>query len=44
MPTAVGAGTLAALNRPVDDRIVQIEVNLERGRWLLHDLDPTFVV
>ena len=40
----VGAGTLAALNRPVDDRIVQIEVNLERGRWLLHDLDPTFVV
>ena len=40
----VGAGTLAALNRPVDDRIAQIEVNLERGRWLLHDLDPTFVV
>ena len=41
---SVGAGTLAALNRPVGDRIVQIEVNLERGRWLLHDLDPTFVV
>ena len=41
---AVGARTLAALNHPVDARIAQIEVNLERGRWLLHDLDPTFVV
>jgi murein L,D-transpeptidase YcbB/YkuD len=41
---AVGAGTLAALNVPIDARIGQIEVNLERGRWLLHDLDPTFVV
>ena len=41
---AVGAGTLAVLNLPVDARIAQIEVNLERGRWLLNDLDPTFVV
>jgi murein L,D-transpeptidase YcbB/YkuD len=41
---AVGAGTLEALNRPLDARIEQLEVNLERGRWLLHDLDPTFVV
>ena len=41
---AVGAGTLAVLNLPIDARIAQIEVNLERGRWLLNDLDPTFVV
>jgi murein L,D-transpeptidase YcbB/YkuD len=40
----VGTGTLVALNRPIDARIAQIQVNLERGRWLLHDLDPTFVV
>jgi len=41
---AVGRGTLSALNVPVDARIGQIEVNLERGRWLLHDLDSTFTV
>ena len=41
---ALGPGTLAALNVPVSDRITQIRVNLERGRWLLHELDPTFVV
>jgi murein L,D-transpeptidase YcbB/YkuD len=40
----VGRRTLASLNRSIDDRISQIAVNLERGRWLLHDLDPTFVV
>jgi murein L,D-transpeptidase YcbB/YkuD len=40
----VGRASLEALNRPIDARIAQIEVNLERGRWLLHDLDPTFVV
>jgi L,D-transpeptidase YcbB len=40
----VGADTLTALNVPIDARIGQIEVNLERGRWLLHDLDPTFAV
>ena len=41
---SVGLATLAALNVPVDARISQIRVNLERGRWLLHDLDPTLVV
>jgi murein L,D-transpeptidase YcbB/YkuD len=40
----VGRKTLASLNRSIDDQISQIEVNLERGRWLLHDLDPTFLV
>jgi len=41
---ALGPATLAALNRPIGARIEQIRVNLERGRWLLHELDPTLVV
>jgi murein L,D-transpeptidase YcbB/YkuD len=40
----LGPATLAALNVPIDERIAQIRLNLERGRWLLHDLEPTFVV
>jgi murein L,D-transpeptidase YcbB/YkuD len=40
----VGPGTLAALNVPIAARIAQIRVNLERGRWYLHELDPTFVI
>ncbi|MFI5317818.1 MAG: murein L,D-transpeptidase [Myxococcota bacterium] len=39
-----GAATLAELNVSVAARIQQIRVNLERARWLLHDLAPTFVV
>lgn len=34
---AIGAGTLAAMNVPVQDRIDQIRVNLERQRWVLHE-------
>jgi murein L,D-transpeptidase YcbB/YkuD len=33
----VGPGTLTELNVPVEARIDQIRVNLERGRWVLHD-------
>jgi len=40
----VGPGTLAALDRPIADDIAQIRVNLERGRWYLHGLAPTFVL
>jgi L,D-transpeptidase YcbB len=39
----VGTRTLTELNVPVETRIDQIRVNLERGRWLLHDLADTFV-
>jgi murein L,D-transpeptidase YcbB/YkuD len=35
---AVGPATLAALNVPVEDRITQIRVNLERGRHVLHEI------
>jgi len=34
----VGAATLAALNVPVEQRVRQIEGNLERRRWLVDDL------
>ncbi|MBB3228042.1 murein L,D-transpeptidase YcbB/YkuD [Luteibacter sp. Sphag1AF] len=40
----VGSGTIAALNIPIEQRIGQIRVNLERARWLLHELQGTFVV
>ncbi|MGD0819166.1 MAG: L,D-transpeptidase family protein [Desulfomonilia bacterium] len=39
-----GKGTLEALNIPVEYRIDQIRVNLERARWVLHDLGDTFVL
>jgi len=41
---AVGKGTIAAMNVPVGDRIDQIRVNLERARWVLHDVPETFVI
>jgi murein L,D-transpeptidase YcbB/YkuD len=41
---AVGPATLAALQVPVQERIDQIRVNLERARWMLHDVPQTFVV
>jgi murein L,D-transpeptidase YcbB/YkuD len=40
----VGPGTLTVLNVPVEARIDQIRVNLERGRWVLHDLEDTFLI
>ena len=41
---AVGPGTLQALNVPVSTRIDQIRVNLERSRWVLHELHGNFVL
>ena len=41
---AVGKATLAALNVPVEARIDQIRVNLERARWVLHDMPDEFVL
>lgn len=39
-----GAATLAALNVPIDARIDQVRVNMERARWLLYKLQGTFVI
>jgi murein L,D-transpeptidase YcbB/YkuD len=41
---AVGPGTLAALNVPVSARIDQIRINLERARWVLHEIQGDFVL
>lgn len=40
----VGPKMLAALNTPAQTRIDQLRANLERGRWLLHDLRGDFVL
>jgi murein L,D-transpeptidase YcbB/YkuD len=40
----IGARTITELNVPVDERINQLRVNLDRARVLLHDLPNEFVV
>jgi len=40
----VGGATLAALNVPVEQRIDQLRINLERLRWMGHTLPDTFVL
>ena len=45
MPTATfDSVSSQPLSAPVENEIRRIRVNLERWRWLLHDVDPTFVV
>jgi murein L,D-transpeptidase YcbB/YkuD len=39
----VGAKTLQALNVPVGERIRQLEINLERRRWLPASLEDEFI-
>ena len=40
---SVGPATLAALNVPVSDRIRQLELNLERWRWLPSQLGNRYI-
>jgi murein L,D-transpeptidase YcbB/YkuD len=40
----VGAGTAAALNVSAADRLNQIRANLERWRWITHDLGERYVL
>jgi murein L,D-transpeptidase YcbB/YkuD len=40
----VGQQTLEALNVPVENRIDQIRINLERARWVLHAISGQFVI
>jgi murein L,D-transpeptidase YcbB/YkuD len=41
---AVGPATRAAMNMPVEQRIDQIRINLERARWVLHEMKGDFVL
>ena len=41
---AVGPGTREAMNVPVEAKIDQIRVNLERARWVLPGLKDTFII
>ncbi len=40
----LGKGTLAAMKVPVEKRIDELRVNLERARWVMHHLDNDFMV
>ena len=40
----IGSATLSALNVPLEDRIRQIELNLERWRWLPQDLGTRYLL
>jgi murein L,D-transpeptidase YcbB/YkuD len=40
----VGLSTLTAMNVPVEERIRQIELNLERWRWIPHDLGFRYIL
>ncbi|MBT32520.1 MAG: murein L,D-transpeptidase [Thalassobius sp.] len=42
--SAIGQMTLDALNIPIEDRIDQIRVNLERARWVLGTLGDDYVL
>jgi murein L,D-transpeptidase YcbB/YkuD len=41
---AVNAATLAALNVPVTERIRQVELNLERWRWMPDELGSRYIL
>ena len=41
---AVGPATLRAMNVPVEKRIEQLEINIERARWVLDDIEDDFVL
>ena len=40
----VGSMTMAALRVPVERRIDQLRISMERGRWVLHEVPETFLV
>jgi murein L,D-transpeptidase YcbB/YkuD len=40
----VGPGTVRELNVPVTARVDQLRLNLERGRWVLHEIDERDLV
>src|SRR5690606_9202769 len=41
---ALGSGTLRELNHTVDERISEVQLNMDRWRWLPQDLGPLFIM
>src|SRR5205085_936021 len=41
---ALGEGTLRELNHPIEDRISEVKINMDRWRWLPHDLGKMYVL
>ncbi len=39
-----GKNTFRALNMPVEERVRQIEINMERWRWVPHDLGERYLI
>jgi murein L,D-transpeptidase YcbB/YkuD len=40
----LGPATLRAMNVPVEDRIMQLRINLERARWVFDDVTEDFII
>ena len=40
----IGKGTLKEMNVTVSERIDQIRINMERSRWIMHELENDFLV
>ncbi len=40
----IGGKTFGSLNKPVEDRINKLRLSLERGRWLMREIDDEFVL
>ena len=40
----IGPATLRAMNVPVEERVQQLRLNLERGRWVFDDLADDFII
>jgi len=40
----VGKGTLSMINIPVEQRIDELRINMERARWVIHHLPDDFMV
>jgi murein L,D-transpeptidase YcbB/YkuD len=40
----IGPATISALNVSADERVRQLEINLERARWVLDDIEDDFVL
>ncbi|WP_254442488.1 L,D-transpeptidase family protein [Ruegeria arenilitoris] len=40
----IGGKTFTSLNKPVEDRVNKLRLSLERGRWLMRELNDDFVL